>query len=42
MWWAVDEIIRKFVPDDAEHRLLLIRARHPLTGKLLFEKKGGE
>lgn len=39
---TIDEIIRKFVPDDAEHRLLLIRARHPLTGKLLFEKKGGE
>ena len=37
---TLEEIIRKFCPNDDDHRLLKVAARHPMTGKLLWERKG--
>ena len=37
---TLEEIIRKFCPNDDDHRLIKVAARHPMTGKLLWERKG--
>jgi len=37
---TIEEIIRKFCPNDDDHRLIKVAARHPMTGKLLWERKG--
>jgi hypothetical protein len=39
---TIMEIVRKFSPADDKHKLIKVKARHPLSGKLLFELKGGK
>lgn len=36
---TIDEIVRKFCPDDDNHKLTKVVARHPITGELLWEIK---